>query len=142
MVSRRRSKRAGGADPEPARPTTAAPPPPAAQAAPGPPEGPGEEERSLVGLFMMLASSAVVALGEVPDPVPGPRGPPRPRLHRAPADAIGEGPREDPQRHRVQAELQQRHRQPLPSHGEALDVEVEMAPPAARGGRAGAAGGR
>ena len=62
-------------EPEPARPTTAAPPPPAAQAAPGPPEGPGEEERSLVGLFMMLASSAVVALGEVPDPVTGQRHP-------------------------------------------------------------------
>src|SRR3972149_2442151 len=71
-----------------------------------------------------------------------PGGGPEPRLARLdrdPADAIGEGPREDPQRHRVQAELQQRHRQPLPSHGEALDVEGEMAPPAPRG--AGGAGG-
>jgi len=28
-------------------------------------------ERSLVGLFMMLASSALIALGEAPDPVTG-----------------------------------------------------------------------
>lgn len=37
-------------------------PPPAAEA-----------ERSLVGLFMMLASSAVIALGDAPDPVTGQR---------------------------------------------------------------------
>lgn len=37
---------------------------------------PGEAlpaERSLVGLFMMLASSALIALGETPDPVTGER---------------------------------------------------------------------
>jgi hypothetical protein len=58
-------------DEEPARPAESrrepAPPP---RAAPGPP--PGEPERSLVGLFMMLASSALMALGEV-DPATGQR---------------------------------------------------------------------
>lgn len=44
-----------------------------------PPPG-AEAERSLVGLFMMLASSAVIALGDAPDPVTGQR------LHE-PADA-------------------------------------------------------
>jgi len=54
---------------EPSRPTprSAEPPPPAAS---GPaPVG----ERSLAGLFMMLASSAVVALGHAPDPLSGER---------------------------------------------------------------------
>ena len=37
-----------------------------------PPLG-AEAERSLVGLFMMLASSAVIALGDAPDPVTGQR---------------------------------------------------------------------
>lgn len=37
-----------------------------------PPPG-AETERSLVGLFMMLASSAVIALGDAPDPVTGQR---------------------------------------------------------------------
>jgi len=37
-----------------------------------PPPG-AEAERSLVGLFMMLASSAVIALGDAPDPVTGQR---------------------------------------------------------------------
>ena len=37
----------------------------------GPP--PGEPERSLVGLFMMLGSSAVISLGDAPDPVTGQR---------------------------------------------------------------------
>ena len=32
-----------------------------------------EGERSLVGLFMMLASSTVIALGDAPDPVTGER---------------------------------------------------------------------
>lgn len=32
-----------------------------------------EAERSLVGLFVMLASSAVIALGDAPDPVTGQR---------------------------------------------------------------------
>jgi hypothetical protein len=31
------------------------------------------EERSLVGLFMMLASEALIALGDAPDPVTGQR---------------------------------------------------------------------
>lgn len=33
------------------------------------------EERSLAGLFMMLATEAVIALGEAPDPVSGQRQP-------------------------------------------------------------------
>jgi hypothetical protein len=37
-----------------------------------PPDPPGGE-RSLAGLFMMLASSAVVALGDAPDPLTGQR---------------------------------------------------------------------
>jgi hypothetical protein len=45
----------------------------------GPPPG-GEPERSLVGLFMMLASSAVISLGDAPDPVTGQR-------HHDPANA-------------------------------------------------------
>jgi hypothetical protein len=49
-----------------ARPAPAAPPPPG----PAPPQAP---ERSLAGLFMMLASSAVVSMGEVADPVTGQR---------------------------------------------------------------------
>jgi hypothetical protein len=35
--------------------------------------GGGVGERSLAGLFMMLASSAVVALGDAPDPLTGQR---------------------------------------------------------------------
>ena len=60
-------------EPEPPRPAAPAPPPtaPVADAGPEPSPGPVEEERSLVGLFMMLASSAVVALGEIPDPLTG-----------------------------------------------------------------------
>jgi hypothetical protein len=46
------------AAPSAARPSAAAEPPP---------------DRSLAGLFMMLASSAVVALGDAPDPVTGQR---------------------------------------------------------------------
>ncbi|MBI1963878.1 MAG: DUF1844 domain-containing protein [Candidatus Rokubacteria bacterium] len=49
-----------------ARPAPAAPPPPR----PAQPQAP---ERSLAGLFMMLASSAVVSMGEVADPVTGQR---------------------------------------------------------------------
>src|SRR5256885_9629389 len=69
-------------DDEPPRPVAAAPePPPRAQpsAAPSaePPSAPAEPasgpDRSLAGLFMMLASSAVVALGDAPDPVTGHR---------------------------------------------------------------------
>jgi len=38
-----------------------------------PPEPGPTGERSLAGLFMMLASSAVVALGDAPDPLTGQR---------------------------------------------------------------------
>ena len=76
---------------EPARPTAApretAPPPretpgpPREAAAPPRPAPPSEraagpfpaEERSLVGLFMMLGSSALLALGEAADPMTGQR---------------------------------------------------------------------
>jgi hypothetical protein len=40
---------------------------------PTPPESGTPGERSLAGLFMMLASSAVVALGHAPDPLTGQR---------------------------------------------------------------------
>jgi hypothetical protein len=57
-------------------PPAPAPPPPgrAGEVAreQAPPLG-AEAERSLVGLFMMLASSAVIALGDAPDPVTGQR---------------------------------------------------------------------
>jgi Domain of unknown function (DUF1844) len=58
------------------RQETEDPPPPAASGAespptPAPPSPPAE--RSLAGLFMMLASSAVVALGHAPDPLTGQR---------------------------------------------------------------------
>jgi hypothetical protein len=42
------------------------PAPPAGEILPG-----GPDERSLAGLFMMLASEAVIALGEEPDPATG-----------------------------------------------------------------------
>jgi hypothetical protein len=42
--------------------------------APEPVPGPGgEPERSLIGLFMMLGSSAVISMGDAPDPVTGER---------------------------------------------------------------------
>ena len=50
---------------QPATSSAEAPPTPVP---PGPPA-----ERSLAGLFMMLASSAVVALGHAPDPLTGQR---------------------------------------------------------------------
>jgi Domain of unknown function (DUF1844) len=58
------------------RQETEDPPQPAASGAespptPAPPSPP--VERSLAGLFMMLASSAVVALGHAPDPLTGQR---------------------------------------------------------------------
>jgi len=68
-------------DDEPSRPAAANPVPPQA-AAPEPHAPPSEPhlgepgrigERSLAGLFMMLASSAVVALGDAPDPLTGQR---------------------------------------------------------------------
>jgi len=50
---------------------------PLPSAGPAPPEHPParerEGERSLAGLFMMLASSAVIALGDAPDPISGER---------------------------------------------------------------------
>ena len=50
------------------------PPPPAPSALPPPAPAPDEgSDRSLVGLFMMLGSSALMALGEVPDPMTGQR---------------------------------------------------------------------
>lgn len=57
------------------------PPPPVAprpeeprKSTPEPAPGPAAEtERNLVGLFMMLASSAVVSMGDAPDPVTGQR---------------------------------------------------------------------
>jgi hypothetical protein len=47
----------------------------ARQAAPFSPEAPREtpDQRNLVGLFMMLATEAVIALGEAPDPATGQR---------------------------------------------------------------------
>ena len=51
------------------RPSPAAAEPPQAAPVDLSPAG----ERSLAGLFMMLASSAVVALGEAPDPLTGQR---------------------------------------------------------------------
>jgi hypothetical protein len=51
------------------RPAPAAVEPPQASPVDLSPAG----ERSLAGLFMMLASSAVVALGEAPDPLTGQR---------------------------------------------------------------------
>jgi len=49
---------------DPPAPRSAAPPPgPASPSAP--------DQRSLVGLFMMLATEALIALGEAPDPVTG-----------------------------------------------------------------------
>lgn len=67
-------------DDEPPRPAVSRPEPTAARPEesrkpmPEPAPGPGgEPERSLVGLFMMLASSAVVSLGDAPDPLTGQR---------------------------------------------------------------------
>ena len=56
-------RRRRAADEEPAPPPPSPPSPPSA-----PHPGRGEAERSLAGLFMMLASSAMVALGAAPDP--------------------------------------------------------------------------
>jgi Domain of unknown function (DUF1844) len=75
-----RRRRADADEPAPAASRAEAPPhtieePPRRQAQPeaAPFEGgpAGDEERSLEGLFVMLASSAVVALGETPDPMTG-----------------------------------------------------------------------
>jgi Domain of unknown function (DUF1844) len=56
-------------DDSPPRPAPAAAEPPQVSPVDLSPAG----ERSLAGLFMMLASSAVVALGEAPDPLTGQR---------------------------------------------------------------------
>jgi hypothetical protein len=57
-------------------PATAASPPAADASRPpasGRVTGPAPGDRTLIGLFVTLASSAVVALGEVPDPLTGAR---------------------------------------------------------------------
>ena len=64
-VTDRRRRQETEDSPQPAASQEEAPPTPAP---PGPPA-----ERSLAGLFMMLASSAVVALGHAPDPLTGQR---------------------------------------------------------------------
>jgi len=64
-VTDRRRRQETEDSPQPAADGAEAPPIPAP---PGPPA-----ERSLAGLFMMLASSAVVALGHAPDPLTGQR---------------------------------------------------------------------
>lgn len=46
------------------------PHPPSTSSSSAPDSGPGPE-RSLVGLFMMLATEALIALGEAPDPMTG-----------------------------------------------------------------------
>ena len=48
-----------------------APVAPPSEPAPAAPVSPSDTERSLEGLFMMLGSSAMVALGSAPDPVSG-----------------------------------------------------------------------
>jgi len=78
-----RRRRADDDAPPPTRPPHEAPapprgaraaPPPRATAPPAPPrETTGASERSLVGLFMMLGSSALMALGETADPMTGQR---------------------------------------------------------------------
>jgi hypothetical protein len=73
---RRRADADEPASPPPeARPSPAEPPPGAPPAPAPPPEPHGRRvpagERSLEDLFMMLATSAVVALGEAPDPATG-----------------------------------------------------------------------
>ena len=56
-------------------PKPSTPPPPSRSAPPTAAETPraASDERSLVGLFMMLASEALIALGDAPDPVTGQR---------------------------------------------------------------------
>jgi hypothetical protein len=56
-------------------PAPSSPPPPPRPAPPKSAESPrgGPEERNLAGLFMMLATEAVIALGDAPDPATGQR---------------------------------------------------------------------
>jgi hypothetical protein len=56
---------------EPARPTPESARPPRAQ--PERPRGKRDTERDLTPLFMMLGSSAAIAMGDAPDPVTGQR---------------------------------------------------------------------
>jgi hypothetical protein len=71
----------------PPRPVEEAPPGPASSASPGfeRPRRADRGERSLEGLFLMLGSSAVVALGEAADPMTGQM---REKDPEAAADAI------------------------------------------------------
>jgi len=64
-VTDRRRRQENEDSPQPAASEAEVPP------TPTPPSPPAE--RSLTGLFMMLASSAVVALGHAPDPLTGQR---------------------------------------------------------------------
>ena len=64
-------RRGRARDDEPARPAPpSAPPPTAERERPRPAR---EPERDLTGLFVMLASSAALAMGDAPDPVTGER---------------------------------------------------------------------
>lgn len=65
VTDRRRRQEA---EDQPLEPPKAEPSPPRPGSPPAPPG-----DRSLAGLFMMLASSAVVALGHAPDPLTGQR---------------------------------------------------------------------
>ena len=66
-------RRGRSSDDEPSTPSATRPEQPR-EPAPEPVSGPGgEPERSLIGLFMMLASSAVISMGDTPDPVTGQR---------------------------------------------------------------------
>ena len=69
-----RRRRSEAEEPLPPAPSALAPPAKAAPPDPGP--APDQvSDRSLVGLIMMLGSSALMALGEVPDPMTGQRQP-------------------------------------------------------------------
>lgn len=70
-----RRHRDAAADPLPSpRAEPASPPsPPRAASAPAPPEGRDSTGPDLASLFVMFASSAMIALGEAPDPMSGER---------------------------------------------------------------------
>lgn len=70
-----RRHRDAAADPLPSpRAEPASPPsPPRAASAPPPPEGRDSTGPDLASLFVMFASSAMIALGEAPDPMSGER---------------------------------------------------------------------
>ncbi len=90
VTDRRGRAREEEANPPPASPPltdaerqrpSAGPSPRSSPTAPAPPGlGAGTSERNLAGLFVMLATSALTALGETPDPTTGQR-------HRAPEQA-------------------------------------------------------